>query len=251
MRETYFDRIMRELREKRLARQHRPRGHREGYWREYRRAHPRLRGKNYHAPFIGVDGTDSEMQGYTPRKCLNCDAAVLNRRKLYCGERCRQIAELIRYARRKLGEGTYDRPDIAEAIIIRRSQLVMGFYDKRARRVTDKDRQELIARSNGRCERCGCDFGAEGDTRFTVQHTPTDDGLRLEAWCYRCNMNDAQSMVIVFSDEDLERYSLRRNHLSNPTLDRAWPGHPRLFSSTFALQHRRGPPDKPGEGRFF
>jgi hypothetical protein len=83
--------------------------------------------------------------------CLNCeDAAVPNRRALYCGERCRQVAELVRYARRTLAEGTYDRPDIAEAIAIRRSQLVVGFYDKRARAVSDDVRQELLVR----CKRC-------------------------------------------------------------------------------------------------
>lgn len=137
-------------------------------------------------------------------KCLNCEAAVLSRRRLYCGERCRQIAELIRYARRKLADGTYNRPDISEAITIRRSQLVWGFYDRRARKVTDEIRQQLLDRSNGRCEKCGCDFTPEGDARLTVQHTATDDnGMVLEAWCYRCNMDHALSALVPASDEEL------------------------------------------------
>ncbi|MGH7052313.1 MAG: hypothetical protein ACREFK_16040 [Stellaceae bacterium] len=136
------------------------------------------------------------MRRYTPGNCLNCEAATPNPKALYCGERCRQIAELVRYTRRKFAEGTYKRPDIAEAIAIRRSQLATGFYDKRARKVTSEIRQELLARSNGRCEKCGCDFAPEGDARFTVQHTDADDGMVLEAWCYRCNMNHAQSVII-------------------------------------------------------
>lgn len=130
------------------------------------------------------------MHQYTVGKCLNCDAAVPNRRSLYCGERCRQIAELVRYARRKLAEGTYDRPDIAEAITIRRGLLIGGsFYDKRGRAVNDEVREELLARSHGRCEKCGHEFTPEGDARFTVQHSAGDEGFLLEAWCYRCNMD--------------------------------------------------------------
>ena len=139
---------------------------------------------------------------YTPGKCLNCEASVPNRRSLYCGERCRQIAELVRYARRKLADGTYDRPDIAEAITIRKSQLIVGFYDKRSRKVDEEARQGLLARSHGRCEKCGCKFTPEGDSRFTVQHTAAENGVVLEAWCYRCSMNHAQSVSFTLSDEE-------------------------------------------------
>ena len=128
-------------------------------------------------------------------------AAVTNRRSLYCGERCRQIAELVRYARRKLADGTYDRPDIAKAIMIRRSQLVLGFYDKRARKVAEEVRQDLLARSNGRCEKRGCELAEEGDARFTAQHTSTENGVVPEARCYRCNMDHAQSVSITLSGE--------------------------------------------------
>lgn len=131
---------------------------------------------------------------YAPGKCPNCDAPSLSRRALYCGERCRQIAELVRYARRKLAEGIYERPDIAEAIMIRRGLLLAGsFYDKRGRAVSEETRQELRARSSGRCEKCGRQFGEDGDARFTVQHSMTDQGLVLEAWCYRCNIDDVMS----------------------------------------------------------
>lgn len=140
---------------------------------------------------------------YIPGKCLNCDEVVVSRRRLFCGERCRQIAELIRYARRKLAAGTYDRPDIAEAITIRKGLLVEGFYERE--RCSPKIREELLMRSNGRCEKCGGDFAPEGDARFTVQHTATDNGVVREAWCYRCNMNDVLSkMRPVVSGEAID-----------------------------------------------
>ena len=113
-------------------------------------------------------------------KCPNCGAPSLSPRSLFCGERCRQIAELVRYARRKLAEGTYDRPDIAEAIHIRGGLLLAGgFYDKRGRAVSEQRRQELLLRSNGLCENCGQQFTEEGDAQFhsAAQH----DGQRAGA----------------------------------------------------------------------
>jgi hypothetical protein len=160
------------------------------------------------------------MDEYQSGKCLNCDAPVPNRRSLYCGERCRQIAELVRYARRKLFEGTYDRADIAEAITIRRSQLVVGFYDKRGRAVSDEVRHELRARSRGRCEKYGSKFTIDGGGRFTVQHTSKKSGFLLEAWGYRCNMKHAQSDFITLSDEQiafLNRFEFRV-HAAAPVL---------------------------------
>lgn len=134
--------------------------------------------------------------------CINCGEPVAARKgRLFCGERCRQIGELIRYARRKIADGTFDRPDIAEAITIRRSQLVLGFYDKRARKVAPEARAELLARSRGRCEKCRESFTPDGDRRFTVQHTRTRNGMKLEAWCWRCNGDHAQSYLIELNDE--------------------------------------------------
>lgn len=125
------------------------------------------------------------------RDCLNCGAQTSSRRSLYCGERCRQIAELVRYARRKVADGTYDRPDILEAIISRQTILASGeFYDKRGREVSDEVRAEMMSRANGHCEKCGRLFEADGTARFTVQHTATSGGWKLEAWCHRCNMDD-------------------------------------------------------------
>ncbi len=136
----------------------------------------------------------SDAPDYAPGQCANCGAPTVSRLRLYCGERCRQIAELIRYARRKLAEGTYERPDIAEAITIRRGLLLAGgFYDKKGRDVSADARQELLSRSNGRCENCGREFGRDGDARFTVQHCTTDQGFVLQAWCYRCNMDHVLS----------------------------------------------------------
>ena len=88
-------------------------------------------------------------------------------------------ASLFAYARRKIAEGTFDRPDVAEAIASRRSQLIFGFYDKRARKVPDDIRLQLLAKSGGICARCARPFTPDGDARFTVQHSTSESGVTL------------------------------------------------------------------------
>ena len=160
---------------------------------------------------------------------LFCDEALHGRR----GERCRQIAELIRYARRKIADGTRNRPDIAAAIASRKAQLVSGFYDKAARKVAPEARRELLARSKGKCEKCGEGFTVDGEGKFTVQHTASGEGMKLEAWCWRCNVDHSLSYVMKLTEEDLaylEQFDMREhgqtpllvcdNHLTWPLIYR-------------------------------
>lgn len=134
-----------------------------------------------------------DVSEFKPGACVNCGARALDHHLLFCGERCRQIGELVRYARRKISDRTYDRPDIAEAIASRRSQLIFGFYDKRARKVPDEICQELLAKSGGVCAQCGHPFTVDGEFQFTVQHSATASGVKLEAWCHRCNIEHSLS----------------------------------------------------------
>jgi len=145
-----------------------------------------------------------DVSEFRPGECVNCGSPAIDHHLLFCGERCRQIGELIRYARRKVAEGTFDRPDVAEAIASRRSQLIFGFYDKRARKVSPEVRRELLAGSGGVCVNCGSPFTAEGDARFTVQHSTSGSGEKLEAWCYRCNMEHSLSELRELSLEQRE-----------------------------------------------
>lgn len=138
-------------------------------------------------------------------ECPSCREPFLRKgRALYCSLACGQTAELVRYARRKRLEGTFDRADIAEAIDIRRSQIVLkGGYDKRAREVSEQLRAKVFARAGGRCQNCGTAFGAEGDYRPTIQHCNGDsnDEADLQAWCWRCNMEHARSVPVMLSAE--------------------------------------------------
>jgi hypothetical protein len=96
-----------------------------------------------------------------------------------------------------------------------------GFYDKRGRKVAEEVRQDLLSRSNGHCEKCGCKFAEEGDARFTVQHTATENGFALEAWCYRCNMNHVKATAVPAESVESLVFHLgleRRIRAPTPTL---------------------------------
>jgi hypothetical protein len=153
------------------------------------------------ASYPGTKKAAAANRQFEAGTCINCGAPAGQKGSLFCGERCRQIGELIRYARRKIADGTFHRPDIAEAITIRKNQLAIGFYNKRAREVAPEIRVALQARSGGKCEKCGELFTPDGDRRFTVQHSAKSDGIKLEAWCWRCNMDDARACLIELNDE--------------------------------------------------
>ena len=40
-----------------------------------------------------------------------------------------------------------------------------------------------------------------GERRFTVQHTTTNEGTTLEAWCWRCNTDHSLSVEIKLNDD--------------------------------------------------
>jgi hypothetical protein len=68
-------------------------------------------------------------------RCANCGQSALPASPLFCSEVCSQTAKLVRYARRKVLDGTVDRPDIAEAIQIRLALILGGGYPAKARTI--------------------------------------------------------------------------------------------------------------------
>ena len=132
-------------------------------------------------------------------ECPNCSEPFLRkRRKIFCSPACQQTTELIRYARRKRREGTFDRPDIMEAIRIRLSHIIgNGGYDKRARQIPDELRSKIFAEADGKCQNCGKTFEVKGDYRPTIQHCKgaSHNDADIQAWCFRCNMDHALSLL--------------------------------------------------------
>lgn len=138
-------------------------------------------------------------------ECPNCSEPFLRKStKRFCSLACQQTADLIRYARRKRLEGTFARADVAEAINIWLSQIILnGGYDGKARNVRADVWAEVFARVGGKCRNCGRAFEDEGDYRPTIQHCNgnSNDVADLQAWCWRCNMYHAQSVPGLLTPE--------------------------------------------------
>ncbi len=139
---------------------------------------------------------------FTPGQCLNCDKSS---RQLYCSLACSQTAKLVRYARRKRARGEFSRPDIKEAIEIRLAFIIgSGGYDEKARRIPPETRTEVYARAAGKCQKCGRTFGDDPDSKATIQHlnASANNISNLQAWCMRCNKDDALSKFVPITDDE-------------------------------------------------
>lgn len=156
-------------------------------------------------------------------QCVNCDQVfvVSKHATLYCSQRCRQDAKLIRYVRACLKDGRTNDPLVLEAIERRFAFAYSekGYYDEKARQVSDLKRQQVIERDEGLCQLCG-DVGTE------IDHIDgdSDDLDNLQLLCDDChNEKTRANMVLVGpGDERYEEILARENELRSridaPTL---------------------------------
>lgn len=136
--------------------------------------------------------------------CANCGSPnVRIASPLYCGEGCKQAANLVRYARACRNDGRDQLPDVREAIQVRMAFVLSGGYPTRERQLTDDIRAAVFIRAGGRCENCGRQLDVNrttGDPDLipTIQHLhgSSSDLSSLKAWCGRCNLDDAKSRFV-------------------------------------------------------
>src|SRR4051794_38190187 len=88
-----------------------------------------------------------------PFPCANCDTPVADR-SLFSTELWRDTAKFVRYYRERMGDGTLWKPDIQQAIQIKRAHILSGGYNARERLVPDAIRQSVIERDGGKCRSC-------------------------------------------------------------------------------------------------
>jgi 5-methylcytosine-specific restriction endonuclease McrA len=136
--------------------------------------------------------------------CANCDSpGITLQAPLFCSQRCRQAAELVRYVRGCRRDGRDQVADVQEAIRMRLAMVLGGGYPERERVVGAETRAEVFGRAGGRCEQCGrvLDFDrstGDPDAIATIQHMRGDSNEidNLQAFCRRCNIDDAQSRFV-------------------------------------------------------
>jgi hypothetical protein len=92
-----------------------------------------------------------------PFPCPNCDSPVPDA-TLFCTELCRDEAKFVRYYRERIADGTLWKPDVREAIQIKRAHILGGGYDAQARQVPDAIRLSVIERDGGKCPSCSREF---------------------------------------------------------------------------------------------
>lgn len=91
---------------------------------------------------------------YAPRylngTCANCDSRdVTVESPLFCSPRCLQAAQLVRYVRACRRDGRDQRPDVREAINMKRAMILGGGYPEERRHVPPEIRAEVFRSSGG------------------------------------------------------------------------------------------------------
>jgi hypothetical protein len=102
-----------------------------------------------------------------------------------------------------MADGRADDDDVAEAVQMRVALLLGGGYGFHRQKISAEVRHEIIERAGGRCERCGRELDRDGstgvyDAMATLQHVArsSNDPSNLQAFCMRCNMDDAESHFV-------------------------------------------------------
>lgn len=145
--------------------------------------------------------------------CLNCDLAFsTTKARLYCSLRCQSDAKLIRYARNVIKKGTYNQPDIREAIEMKLAHACSqaGYYNEKARSLSKEIRSQVFERDNGLCRRCAMP-GNE------IDHIDGDssDLDNLQFLCSKCHIRKTRSRIkpILPEHPRYEEISERRKSL--------------------------------------
>ncbi len=125
--------------------------------------------------------------------CQNCDTPLTleqaRRGTLFCGEKCRQTAKTVRYARAALQDGRYERDSLVrQAVDTRIAMILGGGYPAKARALSREEREAIFVRDDQRCRLCGA-------PATEVDHIAgsSSDPANLQALCGPCNLAKARA----------------------------------------------------------
>lgn len=158
----------------------------------------------YAEPREGAPG--SWVPHFVATRCANCDIDVGPR--LFCGERCSQIAKLVRYARGRVRDGRAALPDVQGVIRIRAALIYGGGYPKQARRIPPEVRRAVLDRDGGRCKSCG---QAGNEVDHVAGNSAEIENLQL--LCHACHMEKTQRSFRPITPDDTEVIRLRNEIL--------------------------------------
>jgi hypothetical protein len=122
--------------------------------------------------------------------CVNCDGEMsvgqAMNGDLFCSKLCQYTAETIRYARRSIKNGNYNRdPLVRETIDIRIGAFISNEsrYPYEERKLTPAQREAIFIRDEHVCQLCGGKA-----TEIDHINGSSSDPSNLRAVCKPCNM---------------------------------------------------------------
>ncbi|MGD0321325.1 MAG: HNH endonuclease signature motif containing protein [Acidimicrobiales bacterium] len=118
---------------------------------------------------------------------------------VYCCELCSQTTWFVRYYRRKNASEELERPDIHEALNIKLALIAGGGYPAKERHLGADVRSAVVARAQGRCQRCG----APGTQIDHVMGSSAEmDNLQL--LCESCHLEKTNASLMKAPKEMVE-----------------------------------------------
>ncbi len=132
--------------------------------------------------------------------CANClERLPDDVEGLFCCELCMQTCDTVRYWRRVVRDGRYERPDVRKAVRTRVAFLLAGGYGKAARRLSRGIRDQVWERDGAVCRQCGKP-GEEID--HIEGDSPDPDNLQL--LCKDCHHAKTDARMQPATDEQKE-----------------------------------------------
>ncbi len=131
--------------------------------------------------------------------CLNCDRLLPRDRGhpyMFCSDRCSEFARHIRYVRGCRLDGRINQERVQKAIAVERGHILAGGYSKRP--IPKKRRDEVFARDQGQCVRCG-----QPGTQIHHMRGPSNALDNLQLLCQDCHLEESSARLVPISDADL------------------------------------------------
>lgn len=144
--------------------------------------------------------------------CCNCGSPnVTINAPLYCSQVCKESASFVRYARARHSDGSDQRPDVVEGILVRLAFVLQGIDPAREPRVPEEFRMIMLKKADGQCEKCGDSFDLDPFTRNLdripkIHHLDggSNNDSNLRAWCGKCKREDAESRFLPVEEGSLQ-----------------------------------------------
>jgi len=153
------------------------------------------------------------------RPCANCARPINGGTKVFCCDLCSDVPNTIRYIRRTAEDGRIEDPKVQEAIEIKIALILGGGYPKTARRLSAKQRDDVMSTAQGKCAICG----APGNEIDHIKGS-SSESVNLQLLCHECHLektHDAMGPAPEALVEGVYRPMVRRarNEVPNQPCD--------------------------------